>query len=64
VHVKLRAPPEVFPTVNALPVGAVIVRVQLSAVPLAALTYGLGGEPAAMGSDFSVALRLAGEAVE
>lgn len=58
------APAELLATVKVFPVDAVIVRVQLLLAPLAALTYGLGGEPAAVGIEGSTALRAAGEAVE
>ena len=39
---------------NVLPVGDVIVTVQLFAVPLAALANGCGGEPAAVRIDESI----------
>ena len=51
-------------TVKVFPVDAVIVRVQLLLAPVAALTYGLGGEPAAVGIDLSTPLRAVGDAVE
>jgi hypothetical protein len=49
---------------NVLPVGAVIVRVKLVLVPLAALAKGLAGVPAAVRIVLSIAFSLAGEAVE
>ena len=45
---------------NVLPVGDVIVTVQLFAVPLAALAYGCGGEPAAVRIDESIPFSVVG----
>ena len=48
---------------NVFPVEEVIVTVQLSAVPLAALAYGFGGLPATVRTEASIAARVPGATV-
>ena len=57
----VRAPvPVALSIENVFPVDEVMVTVQLSAVPLAALTYGFGGLPGAVRTEASIAARVAG----
>ena len=59
-----RAPvPVALSIENVLPVGEVTVTVQLSWVPLAALTYGFAGEPGAVLTDASIAASVPGATV-